>query len=115
LTSAETSASFAPGSSQSITGLPGAAVVVPGAYHRDRLGGTGYEPPDPPDRRDQLRDGVLSGDRVGEDRGIHRTLAAATHDPSFLNNLPHGLVDPMWPLRFRQPSTPVHQRRRIQP
>src|SRR5882672_8315390 len=44
------------------------AVVMPGAHRRDLLGGTGYQPPDPPDRRDQLGDGVLGGDRVGQDR-----------------------------------------------
>jgi hypothetical protein len=43
------------------------STIVPGAHRRDRLSGTRHHPPDPPDRRDQLSDRVLGGDRVRED------------------------------------------------
>ena len=87
---------------------------MPGAHRRDRLSGAGHDPSDPPDRRDQLGDGVLGGDRVGQDGGIHRAFAAATEDTGLRDDLPHRLVDPVRPRRFRQPLTPVHQCGRVE-
>ena len=43
-----------------------------GAVGGDDLRGAEYFAADPADRRDQLGDGVLGGDRIIEDRGIQR-------------------------------------------
>ena len=93
--------------------LTRAAVIVPSAHRRDRLGRTRHQTACPPDRRNQLGDRVLGSDRVGQDRGIHRTFAAPTQDPGLLDHLPHRLVDPMRQLRLGQSLTPIHQRRGI--
>lgn len=84
-----------------------------GAHRRDRLRASGYYPPDPADRRDQLGDGVLGRDRISQDGGIHRPLTAATEHPGRGDDRPHRVVDPLRPLRLRQPFTPIHQRGRI--
>jgi hypothetical protein len=90
-------------------------VVMPGTHRREGLGPTRHQPSDPPDHRDQLGDGVLGGDRVGQDRGVHRPLAAPTQDPGLGDNRAHRVVDPMRTLRTGQALAPVHQRARVEP
>ena len=86
-----------------------------GADCRDLLRRTGHLPAHPPDRRDQLSDGVLGSDRVSQDRGIHRAFPATAQHPGLLDDILDRIVDPVRPLRCRQPSPPIHQRRRIKP
>ena len=85
-------------------------VVMPGAHRRDLLRRAGHLPRHPPDRRDQLGDGVLGGHRIGQDRGVHRPAPPALQDPGLLDHLPDRVVDPVRPRRLRDPvaaSTPA--------
>ena len=61
MTSPDTNACLASESSQSQSGLPGPSVVVGAKLDRT---GCRDQPTDPTDRRDQLGDRVLGGDRV---------------------------------------------------
>jgi hypothetical protein len=90
--------------------------VVVAAAHRCDLGGrAGHLPPDPADRGDQLGDGVLGGDRIGQDRGVHRPPPPTSKHPGLLHHPPDRLVDPLRPRGAGQPLPPVGQRGRMKP
>ena len=61
--------------------LARAGVVVGPAVARDHLGRAGHLTGHPADRGDQLGDRVLGGDRVVEDRGVHRPAGLAASAP----------------------------------
>jgi hypothetical protein len=79
LTRAETSVSLAPGSSQSMLGLPGLGVVMPAAQPGDLRGRGRHLAGHPPDRRDQLGNRVLGGYRIGQDGGVDRPAPPPGH------------------------------------
>ena len=95
--------------------LTGLGVIVPGAPGRDHLARPGNLPGHPPDRRDQLGNGVLGGHRVIKDRGIHRPAPPPGQHPGRLDHLPDRVVDPMRALGLGDPPPPVHQARRVEP
>ena len=57
-----------------------------------------HEPTHPTDRRDQLGDGVLGGDRVLQDRGVQHPPTPSLQDPGLLHHLADRLEDPPGPL-----------------
>lgn len=65
------------------------------------------------DPRDQLRDGVLPGDRVVQDCRIHSPAALALQDSGFRHDLGDGLHDPVQVSRPGQKPPPVRQRARV--
>jgi hypothetical protein len=54
----------------------------------------GDQPPDPADRRDQLGDGVLGGDRIGQDGGVQHPPAPPLEHPGRLDNPTDSVEDP---------------------
>ena len=89
-------------------------VIVAGAHLRDLLRRAGHLPGHPPDRGDQLGDGVLRGHRIGQDRRVHRPAAPAPQHPGLLHDIRDRVVDPVRPLRPRDPAPPAHQRGRVE-
>jgi hypothetical protein len=85
------------------------------AYRLDLRGRAGHLAGHPTDRRDQLGDGVLGGDRISQDRGVHRPPPPATQDPGLLHHPLDRLVDPVRPPRAGQPPPPIGQRGRVKP
>jgi hypothetical protein len=81
-----------------------------GAHPGDLGGRARHLPAHPADRGDQLGDGVLGGDRIGQDGGVHRPPPAASKDPGLLDHPLDRLVEPLRPLGAGQPSPPVDQR-----
>jgi len=72
------------------------------------------QPPHPADRRDQLGDGVLGGDRVGQDGGIQHPPTPTGEHPGLLHHLADRLEDPPRPIRGPRTSPPVHQHRGVE-
>jgi hypothetical protein len=95
-------------------GLARGAVVMTGAHHRDLRGRAGHLAGHPPDRRHQLGDGVLGGDRISQDRGVHHPPPTPSNDPGLLHHPPDRLVDAMRPRRAGQPLAPIGQRGRME-
>ena len=56
------------------------------------------EPSHPADRRNQLRDRVLGGDRIGQDGGVHHPPTPSGEHPGLLHDLTDRLEDPPGPL-----------------
>jgi hypothetical protein len=79
------------------------------------LTGHSHQPADPADRRDQLGDGVLGGDRTGQDGGVQHPPAASGEHPGLLHDLTDRLEDPPGPRRRADAVAPVHQHRGMQP
>jgi hypothetical protein len=79
------------------------------AHRGDLRGRAGHLAGHPADRRDQLGDGVLGGDRIGHDGGVHHPPPPAGKDPGLLDHLLDRVVDPMRPLGPGQPLPPVGQ------
>jgi hypothetical protein len=69
----------------------------------------------PADRGDQLRHGVLGGDRVVQQGGVQRPPLPALEDPGLGHHGTDSLEDPLWPLRAAQPGPPQGQHRRMEP
>ncbi len=61
------------------------------------LAGAGDQPADSADRRDQLGDGVLGGDRVGQDGGVQHPPAPTLEHPGLLHHLADRVKDPPGP------------------
>ena len=90
-------------------------IVEPGAPRGDHPGRARHLPHHPPHRRDQLRHRVLRGDRVPQDRGIHRPPPPSRQDPRRPDDPPHRVIDPVRPPRPGHPPAPDHQRGRMDP
>jgi hypothetical protein len=56
------------------------------------------EPSHPADRRNQLRDRVLGGDRIGQDGGVQHPPTPSGEHPGLLHDLTDRLEDPPGPL-----------------
>ncbi|CAG7026110.1 hypothetical protein B0172_03318 [Mycobacterium avium subsp. paratuberculosis] len=65
------------------------------------------------DRGDQLRHGVLRGHRIVEHRGIQGPPCLARQHPGLGHHRLDRLKDPVGPIRSRQPTPPIRQRRRM--
>jgi len=88
-------------------------VVVVGAQ-LDRTG-CRDQPTDPTDRRDQLGDRILGGDRILQHRGVQHPPAPPPKHPGRLHHLADGIEDPPRPLRAADTVAPVHQHRGMEP
>ena len=60
-------------------------------------------------------DGVLGGDRIGQDRRVQRPPPPPLQHPGLHDHRLHRVADPVRAVRRRQPAPPVHQRRRSKP
>jgi hypothetical protein len=67
------------------------------------------EPSHPANRRDQLGDGVLGGDRIGQDGGVQHPPTPTPPRPGGLHHLADGVKDPPWPGRAADAVAPGHQ------
>jgi hypothetical protein len=74
-----------------------------------------HHPPHPADRRHQLGDGVLGGDRVGQDCGVQHPPTPTLEHPGLLRHLADRLQDLPRPIRGPQPRSPGHQHRGVKP
>jgi hypothetical protein len=79
------------------------------------LADAGDQPADPADRRDQLGDRVLGGDRVGQDGGVQHPPTSTPQHPGGLHHLADRLEEPPRPSRGLQPRPPVHQHGGVEP
>ncbi len=79
------------------------------------IAGAGDQPPHPADRRDQLGDRVLGGDRILQDGGVQHPPTPPLEHPGLLHDLSDRLEDPPRPIRRSQTSPPVHQHGRVEP
>jgi hypothetical protein len=103
----------------------GGLKVVPGAHWlawtvvvvggQLDLTGHSHQPADPADRRDQLGDGVLGGDRILQDRGVQHPPTPPLEHPGLLHDLTDRLEDPPGPRRRADAVAPVHQHRGVKP
>jgi hypothetical protein len=83
--------------------VPGGLKVVPGTLGPARtvivvggqldLAGRSHQPAHPTDRRDQLGDGVLGGDRILQDGGVQHPPIPSLEHPGRLHHLADGLED----------------------
>jgi hypothetical protein len=73
------------------------------------------QPADPADRRDQLGDGVLGGDRVLQDGGVQHPPPPTLEHPGRRHDLANRIKDPPGPRRRPKPVAPVHQHRGVEP
>jgi len=73
-----------------------------------------HQPAHPADRRDQLADRVLGGDRVLQEGGVQHPPAPPLEHPGRLDHLADGVKDPPRPLRGPQARPPVHQHRGVE-
>jgi hypothetical protein len=89
-------------------------VVVGGAVFGDHRGGSRHLPADPADRRDQLGDGVLGGDRVVEHGGVQRPAGLPGQRCGLRDHRLNRTEDPVRPVRGSQPPPPIGQRRRVE-
>ena len=89
--------------------------VIMTLQRRDDRGGGGDLAGDPADLGDQLRDGVLPGHRVVQDRGIQRPPRLPRDRTGLADHIPHRVEDPVRSIRRGQPSPPIRQRRRVKP
>src|SRR5680860_1116114 len=78
------------------------------------VAGFGDELADLADRRDQLRDRVLRGDRIIEHRGVQRPAGPTVEYPGLLGDVLDRSVDAVRPLRSVQPAAPVHEHARVE-
>jgi hypothetical protein len=90
-------------------------IVVPGALARDDPRGAGHHPAHLADRGDQLRHGVLSGDRIIEHHRVQRPPRLPAQHPGLVNHRPDRVEDPVRPIRASQPTPPIRQRGRMEP
>jgi hypothetical protein len=74
------------------------------------LTGRRDQPAHPADRRHQLGDGVLGGDRILQDGGVQHPTPTGKH-PGGLHHLADRLEDPPRTIRGPQARPPVHQHR----
>jgi hypothetical protein len=87
--------------------------VVQRADPADHLARAGHHPGHLPDRRHQLGDGVLGGDRVIEHRRVHAPLPPAPQDPGLRDELRDRVKHPVRTVRGGDPLAPVHQDGRV--
>ena len=87
--------------------------VVQRARRRDHRAGARHHPGHLPDRRHQLRDGVLGRNRVIEDRRVHAPLPPPGQDPGLRDHLRDRVKHPVRAAGGGDPLTPVHQRGRV--
>ena len=95
-------------------GLARAGVVMPRSPRPDDLGSAIDLAGDPADRGDQLGHGVLSGDRIIEDRRVQRPAGLPSHRAGLGDHLDDDLKDAVRAGRGRQPTPPVGQRRGVE-
>jgi len=75
--------------------------------------GAGDLPPHAADLRDELRDGVLTGDGVLKDRRVQRPTLPPRQRPRLRDDLGHGFEDTVRPLARGEAAAPVDQHRRV--
>ncbi len=95
-------------------GLARVVVVMSRRHLSDHDIGPPHQPADPPDRRDQLGNGVLSGDRVIEHGRVQRSTGLALQHPGRGDDLLHSGEDPVRFGAGQQPLTPHRQRRVVE-